>query len=223
VGVFGKARPEIRDIWEAMLLAVSKSVGHRTGGDFSRALWAPSLRLRATRRGRCASQHLLEEPHREPSDIEGPSCGRRIASLPVACALMRRVGQGGGWLAATRLRRDRTAVLIHPLWVSKGGLLFIPIPVVAAVHRAKFVHEHVTLFLHIRDHERIIPDDEGLDLPDLAAAESEAVASACAFLEDARLDGQDISHQAIEVTDRDGLVVAVVELCDVTAPTWFDQ
>jgi hypothetical protein len=66
-------------------------------------------------------------------------------------------------------------------------------------------------FFHIRDGGKIIPDEEGLELSDDGAAIFEAQASAVDMLADAKRESIDISHQAIEVTNSLGLVVALVE------------
>lgn len=61
-------------------------------------------------------------------------------------------------------------------------------------------------FFHIRDHDRLIPDETGLDLPDLASACDEARQGAADMLRDALLDGDEISHQVVEITDTAGVV-----------------
>ena len=65
---------------------------------------------------------------------------------------------------------------------------------------------------HIRDHDRLIVDEEGLDFPHDDAALNEANLSAAAMLRDALEDGDDVSHQVIEVTDASGRVLARVGL-----------
>ena len=74
-------------------------------------------------------------------------------------------------------------------------------------------------FFHIRDGENIIPDEEGLELPDNEAAGVEARRSAVEMLADAQRDSTDISHQVIEVTTADGVVIARVELAPSDPPS----
>ncbi len=70
-------------------------------------------------------------------------------------------------------------------------------------------------YFHIRDGERIIADEEGLDLEDFDAARLEARAGALSMLQDAIANGDDISHQVVEVTDTDGLVIWMFPLHDL--------
>jgi hypothetical protein len=65
-------------------------------------------------------------------------------------------------------------------------------------------------FFHIRDHDRLIVDDEGLELPDVKAAVREAKASIADMQADAVLEGTDIDHQVIEVTDAGGQFLAAI-------------
>ena len=67
-------------------------------------------------------------------------------------------------------------------------------------------------YFQIRDRERIIVDEEGLDLPDVEAATLEARSGGLHMLKDAMADGDDITHQIVEVTDSQGHIVATVAL-----------
>lgn len=67
-------------------------------------------------------------------------------------------------------------------------------------------------FFNIRDHEKIIPDEEGLDLIDAETALHEAEAGAWSVRDDALADGDDIAHQVVEVADAEGRLVAEVRL-----------
>lgn len=67
-------------------------------------------------------------------------------------------------------------------------------------------------FFHIRDGSHLIPDEDGIEMEDLAAALSEAEAGALDMLDDARLEGTSISHQTVEVHDDQGRLVGRVDL-----------
>jgi len=73
-------------------------------------------------------------------------------------------------------------------------------------------------FFHIRDHGEVIEDDTGLDLPDDAAAQHEAAAAARSFQREAKLTGESVDHQAIEVTNEDGKVLFTILLEDHRMP-----
>ena len=70
-------------------------------------------------------------------------------------------------------------------------------------------------YFHIRDHAKIIADEEGMVLRDVNAAVREAEASAVGMLADAAGEEDDIAHQIIEVADRQGKVLASVSMRDV--------
>ena len=65
-------------------------------------------------------------------------------------------------------------------------------------------------FFHIRDHERWITDDEGMELIDLQEAVREMKRQILSMVEDAAREGEDISHQVMEVVDEDGQLLASV-------------
>lgn len=69
-------------------------------------------------------------------------------------------------------------------------------------------------YFHIRDHDRLIPDEEGLDLPDDGEAKLEAEASAGDLIRDALLSGEDVHHQTLEIVNAKGRVIATVALSD---------
>lgn len=70
-------------------------------------------------------------------------------------------------------------------------------------------------FFHIIDRNHLVPDEEGLQLEDDAAAIKEARDGAYDMLRDALLTGDNIEHQSIEVAEAGGEVVAHVELRDL--------
>lgn len=78
-------------------------------------------------------------------------------------------------------------------------------------------------YFDIVDRGKVIPDEEGMQLADLEAAQVEANLSAAGMLDDAIEDGDDISHQIIKVTDGTGRVFAIVALSDWReGPTQLD-
>lgn len=67
-------------------------------------------------------------------------------------------------------------------------------------------------FFHVRDGDKLIRDEEGIDLDSLEDAMREAEAGARDMLDDAVLDGENINHQVVEVMDGDGRPVGKVAL-----------
>jgi hypothetical protein len=67
-------------------------------------------------------------------------------------------------------------------------------------------------FFHIRDDAELIPDEEGTNLPDLAAARREAVLSVRAIIVEAISSSEPWDHVAIEVTDEQGNVLETVQV-----------
>jgi hypothetical protein len=65
-------------------------------------------------------------------------------------------------------------------------------------------------FLHIRDGDRYIADDEGSDLPDLDAARAEAVLGAREIMAEKLRAGEVLNGETIEITDAEGVVLEVV-------------
>lgn len=68
--------------------------------------------------------------------------------------------------------------------------------------------------LHIRIGNEIVPDLEGIDLPDLATARSEAVVSARTMMGDAMASGELNLDQSIEIHGSDDCHLATVEFGD---------
>lgn len=69
-------------------------------------------------------------------------------------------------------------------------------------------------YFHIRDGERLIEDPDGSELPDLAVARAEALASARGILAEKVKTGELIDGQRFEITDEAGIVLAVLPLKD---------
>jgi len=67
-------------------------------------------------------------------------------------------------------------------------------------------------FLHIDDGTQRIEDEEGSDLPDLAAAREEALGAARQLWAAAILAGQDIAARRFVITDGDGNVMDTVDM-----------
>jgi hypothetical protein len=65
-------------------------------------------------------------------------------------------------------------------------------------------------FFHIRDGWAVIPDEEGMDFPNLNAARVEAYSSACDLCEAASHGNRNNAAFAIEIADRDGNVLGSV-------------
>ena len=70
-------------------------------------------------------------------------------------------------------------------------------------------------YLHIRDAEELVEDTEGIDLPDLDAARSEAVRGARDIIASAVRAGGLLDGQRIEITDAEGRLLASVPFKDV--------
>ena len=67
-------------------------------------------------------------------------------------------------------------------------------------------------YFPIVDNDRVIPDEEGVELIDLDGAISEARRSAYDMLNDALVTGDDIGHQVIQIADDRGNVLASVRM-----------
>ena len=72
-------------------------------------------------------------------------------------------------------------------------------------------------YFHIRDGEQIIPDLEGSELPNLAAALAEARHSARDFCIDSLRGGAMVNGRRIEIADGAGTVLETMLVRDVTA------
>jgi hypothetical protein len=75
-----------------------------------------------------------------------------------------------------------------------------------------------TYFFHIRDDDRLIRDEEGLDLPNVAAARKEAALSAHNLVAEAIGTDEPLDHVAIEIWDDQHLVEVVHLGVLVTGP-----
>jgi len=62
-------------------------------------------------------------------------------------------------------------------------------------------------FFHIRDDQGLVADDEGSELPDLAAAKAEARHNAGNFVMENLRCGQRASGRWVEIADGDGQVL----------------
>ena len=71
-------------------------------------------------------------------------------------------------------------------------------------------------YFHFRQGEKII-DDEGLDLPDLAAAQAEALKSIREIVAERVLTGDDFPD-SIVITDADGKEITSVTVASVLPP-----
>jgi len=67
-------------------------------------------------------------------------------------------------------------------------------------------------FLHLDDGTQRIEDEEGSDLPDLAAAREEALGAARQLWAAAILAGQDIAARRFVITNGDGNVMDTVDM-----------
>lgn len=70
-------------------------------------------------------------------------------------------------------------------------------------------------FFHIRDADDLSQDSEGQELPDLNAAQKEAVSAARELIGERVLHGGAIDGRQIEIADETGTVLAVVNSGDV--------
>jgi hypothetical protein len=72
-------------------------------------------------------------------------------------------------------------------------------------------------YLHFRQGEKIFEDDEGQDLPDLAAAQAEALKSIREIVAERVLAGDDFPD-SIVITDADGKEITSVTVASVLPP-----
>lgn len=73
-------------------------------------------------------------------------------------------------------------------------------------------------YFDLREHERIVADEIGRDLSDLAAATEEAIASARALAADRQRTGRRVGTLHIEINESGGSARVVVPLRWVTTP-----
>ena len=75
--------------------------------------------------------------------------------------------------------------------------------------------EHsVRFYFHIRDQNRVIPDEEGSELSGIAAARHEARASAMDFAMDDLRSGRMIDDRQIEIVNEAGTILESVTVRD---------
>ena len=70
-------------------------------------------------------------------------------------------------------------------------------------------------YLHIRDGDHTIWDEEGYDLPDLTAARAEAIQGARTVLSEKLKIGEPLDGQRIDIMDEAGSLLATVWFKDV--------
>ena len=70
-------------------------------------------------------------------------------------------------------------------------------------------------YFPIVDNDRVIPDEQGVELPNLDTAISEARRSASDMLDDALATGDSIGHQVIQIVDDRGRILATVRMDEV--------
>ena len=70
-------------------------------------------------------------------------------------------------------------------------------------------------FLHYREPDDLIADEEGLELPDLNAARREAARAGRDILAEKVQLQQELNHDAIEIADESGRVLETIALKDL--------
>ena len=70
-------------------------------------------------------------------------------------------------------------------------------------------------YFHLNARDRVIPDEEGQDLPSLSAARCEALSSAREILANAIKEGRAAVPDALVIADEDGQVLNTVPLATV--------
>jgi hypothetical protein len=70
-------------------------------------------------------------------------------------------------------------------------------------------------YFNIYDHGRLIVDEEGTDLPDVAAARKEAEEGARELLADALRAHTEINGKSMEILDASGNLIATLKVRDV--------
>ncbi len=74
-------------------------------------------------------------------------------------------------------------------------------------------------YFHLQAGDQIVPDDEGTDLPDLSAAEHEAILAARDLLAEAIKSGKKEVPEAFVIADEEGRALALVPLAAVLPST----
>jgi hypothetical protein len=65
-------------------------------------------------------------------------------------------------------------------------------------------------YFHLQADDQIVPDDEGADLPDLSAAEHEAILAARELLAETIKSGRPEVPEALVIADEEGRALAFV-------------
>jgi hypothetical protein len=75
-------------------------------------------------------------------------------------------------------------------------------------------------YFHLQAGDQIVPDDEGIDLPDLSAAQREAILAARELLAEAIKSGKQEVPEAFVIADEEGRALALVPLAAVLPRPW---
>jgi hypothetical protein len=70
-------------------------------------------------------------------------------------------------------------------------------------------------YFHIRDDAGVIPDEEGMELPDLGAARKEAEEGAREILANALMAHKEVDGKKIEIANQSGEVLASLKVRDI--------
>ena len=70
-------------------------------------------------------------------------------------------------------------------------------------------------YFHLQADDQIVPDDEGVDLPDLSAAQHEAILAARELLAEAIKSGRPEVPEAFVIADEAGRPLGIVPLAAV--------
>lgn len=65
-------------------------------------------------------------------------------------------------------------------------------------------------YFHIRTGDQLVEDDEGVDLPNVAAVQQEARNAAREMIAESVMGGEHIAAQRFEIVDENGDIVAVL-------------
>ncbi|MFB9265985.1 DUF6894 family protein [Bradyrhizobium erythrophlei] len=75
-------------------------------------------------------------------------------------------------------------------------------------------------FFDLRDGEALIPDEEGMVLPDVGSAQEEAMKALADMVHNAAIKSLSLIQMAIEVRDDDGPVMQVRFAFDIVRSHW---
>jgi hypothetical protein len=70
-------------------------------------------------------------------------------------------------------------------------------------------------YFHLQTGDQIVQDDEGADLPDLSAAQREAILAARELLGEAIKSGRPEAPEALVIADEEGRALAIVPFITV--------